>query len=121
MPSRCVVQGCPHTPGFMITLHGFPKDDKLRKAWIAYVQHRRKWNPTPNTSHICSAHFAKECFENWGQVKAGASRKLILKRDAIPGGPMDTEEAEVRTAVKKRELQRVSIITRSHYVFFQIY
>ena len=118
MPSRCVVQGCPNTPGFMITLHKFPKDGKLRKAWIAYVQRRRKWNPTPDTSRICSAHFAKECFENWAQVKAGVSRTLILKEGAIPGGPMATEEGQVRTAVKKRELRRVSRCAGSHYIFF---
>ena len=38
MPKRCVVFGCSNTPGYMITLHSFPKDERICKKWIDYVK-----------------------------------------------------------------------------------
>ena len=83
MPSRCVVGGCGNVPNLEkgIGLHLLPYygDDrtvalKRRKRWVDFAKLKRaKWEPT-EYSHICSAHFEKDCFTRqfhnlFGQVK----------------------------------------------------
>ena len=83
MPSRCVVGGRGNKPnlGKGIGLHLLPyyADDhpvalKRQKRWVDFAKLKRtKWELT-EYSHICSAHFEKDCFTRQfhnlpGQVK----------------------------------------------------
>ena len=37
MPASCIVERCANKGGKEISLHRFPKDDKIRKIWIRLV------------------------------------------------------------------------------------
>lgn len=62
----CAVATCftnsekPESAG--ISLHAFPKDNKLKKKWIQFCKRKDKFNPTH--VRICSNHFQKDDFEN---------------------------------------------------------
>ena len=78
MPSRCVVGGCGNEPnlekGKGLHLLPYYGDDrpvplKRQKRWVDFAKLKRaKWEPT-EYSHICSAHFEKDCFTR--QVRTG--------------------------------------------------
>ena len=67
-----------------ISIHRFPKNIKVRKQWIDFVQrHRSGWEPT-NTSVLCSVHFEDSCFTTNRQIASSLGIKCILTRDAVP-------------------------------------
>ena len=71
-----------HTKG--ISIHRFPKNPKVRKQWIDFVQrHRSGWKPT-DTSILCSVHFEDSCYTMNHEIAASLGIKSILKRDAVP-------------------------------------
>ena len=84
MPEKCVAQFCSNTAKEMISLHKFPKDDKLRRQWRKFVQMKgANWIET-SASKLCSIHFAQDNFTNYSMVEMGYQTKLLLRDDAIP-------------------------------------
>lgn len=82
---RCVVMFCNKTNEDNVSLHQFPKDPSLRRQWIAFVLAKRDdktW--TPGTGHICSSHFTKDDYEDFGSKLAGFSSKLVLRKGRVP-------------------------------------
>lgn len=133
MPPACCVGGCnKETVKDGVSHHGFPKDKKLRSLWIKSVANTRKdWTgPTESTKRnsivVCSDHFREDCFTSTYRTKKslGLPAKPQLESDAIPTifnlprlpvpGGSNAEEVTVpkkaRSAVRKREVRRVSII-----------
>lgn len=53
MPVKCVAYGCNNNRG-----HRFPKNEKLKKLWIAAIK-QKKFRPTV-WSRVCSDHFRPE-------------------------------------------------------------
>ena len=84
MVKVCVVHGCHNSPAKGITLHEFPKEKNRCRQWIRFVQRTRKWESKPQTSHICSSHFARDAISNHLQVEMGIAKKVNLQENAVP-------------------------------------
>ena len=87
MTKKCVAQFCSNSSNKEqgISIHKFPAiEDSARQQWIRFVRTKRaEWKPT-DSSVLCSRHFTPSCFENWSQVKAGLSSKLLLIEGSVP-------------------------------------
>ncbi|KAL4647844.1 lethal(3)malignant brain tumor-like protein 2 isoform X2 [Arapaima gigas] len=86
MPNRCVAYGCAKTHEDNVTLFRFPKDPAEHQLWEKQVQRTRSnWTAKPS-SHLCSDHFGKDCFEPRPLLAAKLSSKtsLKLKEGAVP-------------------------------------
>ncbi|XP_029102601.1 lethal(3)malignant brain tumor-like protein 2 isoform X2 [Scleropages formosus] len=86
MPNRCVAYGCAKTHEDNVTLFRFPKDSAEHRMWEKQVQRTRSnWTAKPS-SHLCSDHFGKDCFEPRPLFSAKLSSKtsLKLKEGAVP-------------------------------------
>ena len=109
MPARCVVGGCSNSTSEDISLHKFPKDEKLSRIWTKKVQlTRAKWSGPSARSVICSAHFDESDFETALHWKFGMKRARKLKANAIPtqiklGNPPKEAEKRRRETSEKRE------------------
>lgn len=82
---RCVVMHCNNTNNNGVSLHQFPKNEKIRQKWIEFVVRKRdpkSW--TCGSGHICSDHFEHNNFENYYAKISGLSSKLVLRKDAVP-------------------------------------
>ena len=83
---RCVVGSCNNSNKTGHSTHFFPKEERIRRQWINFVQIKRAdfLEPTEH-SIICGAHFANECFEDDGMVKMGLKDKRSnLKTGSVP-------------------------------------
>ena len=110
MPDRCVAQYCSNTPNNNVSLHQFPKNQA--NSWRRFIRTKRaNWHET-STSHLCSAHFTLDCFENYQMFKAGHATKLKLKKDAVPTIHAevksnecedDTPNSKLTSSVRKKE------------------
>ena len=80
---RCVVMFCNNTNAQNVSLHQFPKNDRLRQQWIQFVLTKRDDNWQPGSGHICSNHFSPECYHGMGAKLAGFASRLKLKDDAV--------------------------------------
>lgn len=130
MVNKCVAAGCSNTNSDTVSLHKFPKDPTLRSQWEKQVQRTRaKWTAT-DSSLLCSEHFTADCFEADTKLAAefGLSKRKRLKSGVVPSiferhskaigkkrsfvttcTSSDTSRSKIRrTAVEKRERQRVS-------------
>ncbi|XP_075750612.1 uncharacterized protein LOC142817482 [Rhipicephalus microplus] len=76
MPGCCVPQCSNHSRNGW-KLYRFPRDPKRRLLWTVKIK-RDKWQPT-DTSHVCSAHFEEN---NYEQHRADGWKKL--KPNAVP-------------------------------------
>ena len=86
MVKRCVVGSCNNSNKTGHSTHFFPKEERIRRQWINFVQIKRAdfLEPTEH-SIICGAHFANECFEDDGMVKMGLKDKRSnLKTGSVP-------------------------------------
>ena len=117
MPFNCVVYGCSNVSGKCLAIHKFPKDKALCKLWIDFVQRKRKWDPKPEKSHICSTHFKPEDYKNYQIVMSGFQKKLSLKQNAVPSvyptdqdGSSMSDPPVMRGAARKLCVQRVSFL-----------
>lgn len=82
---RCVVMFCNKTNADGVTLHQFPKEERIRRQWISFVRQKRDPNTwTAGSGHICSDHFCPEDYHGYGLKLAGFATKLVLKADVIP-------------------------------------
>ncbi|KAJ8283652.1 hypothetical protein COCON_G00025020 [Conger conger] len=87
MPNRCVAYGCQKTPEGNVTLFKFPKDSAEYRIWEKQVQRTRSNWTAKFTSHLCSDHFSKDCFEPKpsAAVKGSLSKfALKLKEGSVP-------------------------------------
>ena len=59
MPDRCVAGGCSNEPDIKagISLHKWPRDEKIAGQWTKFVQLDRKWEGPTKSSALCTAHF----------------------------------------------------------------
>ena len=83
---RCAVMFCSNTNADNVSLHQFPdrKDEPRRSKWIAFVLAKRNDHWIPGTGHICSNHFASDCYNALDAKLAGFSTKLVSKSSAVP-------------------------------------
>lgn len=82
---RCVVMLCNNTNANGVSMHQFPKEEKIRQKWIEFVLRKRdpkSW--TPGSGYICSNHFVGSDFENYYAKLNGLCSKLLLRREAVP-------------------------------------
>ncbi|KAI1886711.1 hypothetical protein AGOR_G00198610 [Albula goreensis] len=87
MPNRCVAYGCRKTHEDNVTLFKFPKEPAEYRIWEKQVQRTRSNWTAKSSSHLCSDHFGKDCFEPKPSVSVkGLSPKasLKLKEGAVP-------------------------------------
>ncbi|XP_023670282.1 lethal(3)malignant brain tumor-like protein 2 isoform X2 [Paramormyrops kingsleyae] len=87
MPNRCVAYGCGKTHEDNVTLFRFPKDPAENHKWEKQVQRTRTDWLAKASSHLCSDHFGKECFEPkpLAGVKTPCPKtSLKLKDGAVP-------------------------------------
>ena len=97
--------GCTNSVTIGISVFKFPKNEDLRKKWIAQVRRTRdKWNgPTSNSAVVCSDHFTADCFEDstlrqsFG-IKVKSPMQCLLSYSSILS----------RTALEKRIKNEVS-------------
>ncbi|XP_061195141.1 THAP domain-containing protein 10-like [Saccostrea echinata] len=60
----CVVAGCSKRQSDGVSVHVFPKDERLRAAWCRFVKlTRADWSGPSKYTVICSDHFNEDCYE----------------------------------------------------------
>lgn len=69
MPDRCVAGYCTSDGGNGVSMHHFPKDATIQKAWVRAVKNTRKWDGPIGHSVLCGNHFTEECFETSSVMK----------------------------------------------------
>ena len=88
MPTRCVAAGCDSVSGKGHSLHGFPKNEAIRKQWVRAVKRQRSnWTGPSSSSALCSKHFTADCFATEGvryREDMGIPVLKRLKPGAIP-------------------------------------
>lgn len=100
---RCTVMFCNKTNADGVTLHQFPKNEKIRRQWISFVQQKRDpsgWRA--GSGHICSDHFTPEDYHGYGLKLAGLATKLVLKTDAIPSKQVVATPDQLAIAPRKK-------------------
>ena len=127
MPNRCCVGGCSNVTSRDISLHRFPRDDAVKQEWVAQIKRTRdKWQGPGPYSLVCSVHFSEECFDPTPKLKEAFGCNQQTKRRLLPtavptifgktvtdatsdeGFMRPPASKKARTAVSKREHQRVS-------------
>ena len=81
----CVVMFCNNTNDNGVSLHQFPKEEKVCQKWIDFVVRKRdpkSW--TPGSGRVCSDHFEEQDFENYYAKMSGLCSKLLLRKEAVP-------------------------------------
>ena len=92
---RCVVGSCNNSNKTGHSTHFFPKEERIRRQWIKFVQVKRAdfLQPTEH-SIICGVHFAHECLEDDAMVEMGLKdKKINLKSDSVPTIQLQRPEA----------------------------
>ena len=95
-------------------MHLFPKEEIVRRMWIAKVKlTRANWSGPSDWSVGCSAHFNEDDFVESGlHSQFGIAKKRKIKSSAVPTIQLragkSTEEKAPRRAAVKRERTRVS-------------
>ncbi|XP_057701391.1 gastrula zinc finger protein XlCGF57.1-like [Corythoichthys intestinalis] len=88
MVQNCCAMWCTNSYLSKYSIHEFPsakKKDGLRRQWVKFVRAKRANFPDPASGTVlCGAHFQPESFSNYGQVKLGFAKRLLLKADAVP-------------------------------------
>ena len=85
MVRRCVVGGCNNTTKDGVSLHKFPRDQKLRNQWNKFVAVKRAdWHDATKHSEICSAHFESNKFVGVLMKETGHRNRVDLAADAVP-------------------------------------
>ena len=80
---HCVVMFCNNTNDNEVSLHQFPKNEKVRQTWIEFVRKRDLKSWTPGSGHVCSNHFEEKDFENYTKISS-LCFKLLLRNWAVP-------------------------------------
>ncbi|KAJ8386976.1 hypothetical protein AAFF_G00161530 [Aldrovandia affinis] len=85
MPRRWVIGGCSNTNTDGVTLHFWPKNEKLAHQWGRFARIKRAdWvKGTPGVSTICGVHFLPTDYDGYEQWKAGFVSRLRLENGAV--------------------------------------
>lgn len=81
-----------------VSLHKWPEDLNVAKLWTKAMKNTRSDFFNPATSHICSAHFTADSFEDQSVIAKclGLKMKNILKPNAaltiFRSGPPDKKK-----------------------------
>ncbi|XP_075730573.1 uncharacterized protein LOC142772261 [Rhipicephalus microplus] len=107
MPGCCVPQCSNHSRNGW-KLYRFPRDPKRRLLWTVKIK-RDKWQPT-DTSHVCSAHFEENNYEQhradgWKKLKPNAAPTLFTFKRPVavgrrPGRPPLSSSYEGRRLLR---------------------
>ena len=114
MTKRCIMAGCSNTPKDGVSLHLFPRDEKVQQMWTPKVKlARANWSGPSETSVVCSAHFKEDDFIDTRLYSLfGMPKRRLLKSSAVPtlqlGAGPSSEEKPPRKAAAKHERMRVS-------------
>ena len=74
----CSVTNCKNNSNVTgVRFFKFPKDLKLKDAWIQFVD-KQEWQPKTN-SFICSAHFPAHHITAKGHLTLGSHKFLMIK------------------------------------------
>ena len=90
-----------HTKTSGISMHPFPKKNKLKTKWINFVKtHRPSWEPSLYSS-LYSAHFMTECFTHlMGSLfRRTLDRGLVLSTFDKPSQDQTTPKPRKRRLV----------------------
>ncbi|XP_034564403.1 uncharacterized protein LOC117830406 isoform X1 [Notolabrus celidotus] len=87
--ANCSVVGCKNQHK---CLYSVPAPEDQRKQWLLFIFNNNV--PSTVSAHlfVCANHFTSECFNNWGQYKAGYASTLTLIKGSSPTvrGPATT-------------------------------
>ena len=79
-PNQQSCRNTSYTPG--ITMHQFPKDEKLRQEWVRFVRrHRPNYKAQSKYAALCSIHFDDSSFSR----PILADTNVRWRRNLIPG------------------------------------
>ncbi len=81
MPKRCVVGKCGAVNKDGLSLHKFPKDERIRKSWVEFVESTRPdFNHLSPYSYVSSLHFKPDCYEKNELAKSlGFGTRLVFE------------------------------------------
>ena len=99
MPKSCAVYQCSATSENEKnrSFHQFPKDPKLRRAWIARIR-REGYNPSAS-SYVCSFHFSEEDFnKGTSSIAPQEFKKKTLRKGSIPSWNLRGVEGDQRVS-----------------------
>ena len=105
MVKRCVIGSCNNSNKTGHSTHFFPKEERIRRQWIKFIQAKLAEFLQPREqSIICGAHFAPECFEDDGMVKVGLKdERSNLKSDSVP--TIQPQRPEALPEARKRTME----------------
>ncbi|XP_065057293.1 uncharacterized protein LOC135685315 [Rhopilema esculentum] len=101
MPKSCAVYQCSATSENEKnrSFHQFPKDPKLRQAWIARIR-REGFTPSAS-SYVCSFHFSEEDFNKCSSSTTPREfQKKTLKKGSIPCWNLRGAEGDQRLSTR---------------------
>lgn len=88
---RCVITTCDtnSNPFSSTKLHGFPKDQTKRRAWMDFCLFDKE--PKPLIDRVCGRHFREEDYLDSGRILGRPRKDWLLKRVAVPSlfGPVE--------------------------------
>jgi hypothetical protein len=86
MVQYCIVYGCKNSGNEKgVSFHHFPKDEVLKKKWVARIRRGLCNKPISNTMRVCSSHFVQEDYQfDVGLDYGIPSKRKKLKEDAVP-------------------------------------
>ncbi len=87
---KCVFPGCLTSETNSVTLFTFPREDKVKDGWLAFVQSYGGGEKSITTKAcLCSNHFTLESFSNFHRRQLGFTDKpLQLIPGALPTIPL---------------------------------
>ena len=103
-----------------VSMHTFPTEPTLKAKWIKFVQkHRVDFGETVSKfAALCSAHFEKECFDNYIAWSLGYAKRRNLVSDTIPTRHTTIPEGpEVLSERQKRQVSKHSVFNVIAFVF----
>lgn len=94
-----------------ISYHTFPKDEKVRDAWIQKCKRDGKWNY--KSCFVCSIHFKETDYERDLQTELlGICKRKLLKKDAVPSRnlPNIKENTDLSRELRFEKRQRKAYV-----------
>ncbi|XP_043251504.1 uncharacterized protein LOC122396851 [Colletes gigas] len=115
MPRRCCVPGCKGNYSSTlksdnyISVFLFPKDEELRKKWIAAIP-RKHWTPT-KYSAVCSLHFGEDDIQRCKRVVTSNG----VHRNALVRCPKLVPDAVPSIFCKSDYFEKLALLHKNNY------